>query len=100
VRYGNTGEPFEQKLFADLRDELAERFGGITAYTRAPVRGVWQEIEQVVRDDLISYEIMIETLDENGGANSVSRWKTVSSSNPSLSEPTRSTCVKPNGLLD
>jgi hypothetical protein len=64
VRYGNTGEPFEQKLFADLRDELAERFGGITAYTRAPVRGVWQEIEQVVRDDLISYEIMIKTLDE------------------------------------
>jgi hypothetical protein len=56
VRYSNTGEPFEQRLFADLRGELAERFGGITACTRAPVRGVWQEIEQVVRDDLISYE--------------------------------------------
>ena len=68
VRYGNIGEPFEQKLFADLRDELAERFGGITAYTRAPVRGVWQEIEQVVRDDLISYEIMARDASPAAGA--------------------------------
>ena len=29
-----------------------------------PVRGLWQEREQVVRDDLISYESMIEALDE------------------------------------
>ena len=62
--YSNTGAPFEQKLFTDLRDELVERFGGITAYTRAPVHGLWQECEQVIRDDLIIYEIMVEPWDE------------------------------------
>ena len=62
--YSNTGVPFEQKLFTNLRDELVERFGGITAYTRAPVHGLWQEREQVVRDDLIIYEIMVQAWDE------------------------------------
>ncbi len=28
------------------------------------MRGLWQEREQFVRDDLISYESMIEALDE------------------------------------
>src|ERR1044072_9814182 len=62
--YSNTGAPFQQKPFTDLRDELVERFGGITACTRAPVHGLWQECEQVIRDDLIIYEIMVEPWDE------------------------------------
>jgi hypothetical protein len=56
--------PFEQRLYAEVRNELVDRFGGITAYTRAPVHGLWQESEQIVRDDLIIYEIMVETLEE------------------------------------
>jgi len=55
---------FEQKLYTEVRNELVHRFGGITAYTRAPVHGLWQESEQIVRDDLIIYEIMVETLEE------------------------------------
>jgi hypothetical protein len=61
--YSNSGIPIEQKLFIDVRNELVERFGGITAYTRAPVNGLWQESERLVRDDLIIYEIMVETLE-------------------------------------
>ena len=61
--YSNSGVPFEHKLFNDVRNELLERFGGITAYTRAPVNGLWQESERLVRDDLIIYEIMVETLE-------------------------------------
>ncbi len=63
--YSNSGVPFEQKLFIDVRNELVDRFGGITAYTRAPVNGLWQESERLVRDDLIIYEIMVENLDED-----------------------------------
>ena len=63
--YSNSGFPFEQKLFVDVRTELVDRFGGITAYTRAPVDGLWQESERLVRDDLIIYEIMVENLDED-----------------------------------
>jgi hypothetical protein len=63
--YDNSGVPFDQKLFVEVRDELVERFGGITAYTRAPVNGLWQESERLVRDDLIIYEIMVEDLKED-----------------------------------
>jgi hypothetical protein len=63
--YGNSGVPFEQTLFIEVRNELVDRFGGITAYTRAPVNGLWQESERIVRDDLIIYEIMVETLEED-----------------------------------
>ena len=63
--YNNSGIQFEQKLYTDVRNELVDRFGGITAYTRAPVHGLWQESEQLVRDDLIIYEIMVEKLEED-----------------------------------
>jgi hypothetical protein len=63
--YSNAGVPFEQTLFIDVRNELVDRFGGITAYTRAPVNGLWQESARLVRDDLIIYEIMVEALDED-----------------------------------
>lgn len=63
--YSNSGIPFEQKLFIEVRNELVDRFGGITAYTRAPVDGLWQESARIVRDDLVIYEIMVETLDED-----------------------------------
>lgn len=62
--YSNSGIPFDQVLFIEVRNELVERFGGITTHTRAPVDGLWQESERVVRDDLVIYEIMVDTLDE------------------------------------
>ncbi len=63
--YNNSGMRFEENLYKEVRDELVTRFGGITAYTRAPVHGLWQESKQIVRDDLIIYEIMVETLEED-----------------------------------
>jgi hypothetical protein len=62
--YSNSGMQFDQTLYTQVRNELVNRFGGITAYTRAPVHGLWQESEQIVRDDSIIYEIMVETLEE------------------------------------
>ena len=63
--YDNRGERFESALYRDVRDQLVERFGGLTAYTRAPISGLWQESPgRTVRDDLVIYEIMVETLEE------------------------------------
>ena len=50
---------------SDLPDELVERFGGITAYTRAPVPGLSAKSQQVVRDDLAIYRIVVDALDEH-----------------------------------
>jgi hypothetical protein len=64
--YSNSGQQFSQALYARVRDELVNQFGGITAYTRAPVHGLWQENKSgTVRDDLIIYEVMVTHLDQN-----------------------------------
>jgi hypothetical protein len=61
--YDNAGVRFRPALYNEVRAELVERFGGITAFSRAPAHGLWQDTGQVVRDDLIVYEVMTETLD-------------------------------------
>lgn len=64
--YDNEGRAFETELFARVRRELTERFGGVTAYTRAPASGAWTEADgRVVRDDIFIYEVMLERLDRD-----------------------------------
>ncbi len=60
----NAGRPFPSSLFDATRRELTERFGGLTAYTRAPATGLWKDDEgRVARDDVTVYEVMVERLD-------------------------------------
>ena len=62
--YDNSGEPFPSTHYAAVRTELANRFGGLTAYTRAPAQGVWVDSDgPPKRDDIVVYEVMAETLD-------------------------------------
>jgi hypothetical protein len=61
---GAGGERLPQALFAAVRAELVERFGGLTAYTRAPAKGLWAEAGATVEhDDIVVYEVMAEELD-------------------------------------
>jgi hypothetical protein len=60
----NDGSPQPQRLFAELRDELIERFGGLTAFTRAPAEGLWEaQSGDVERDQVVIFEVIAETLD-------------------------------------
>ncbi len=59
----NQGHPFPGEAYAKVRGELAERFGGITAFTRAPAEGVWKEGSRTSRDDIVVFEIMASALD-------------------------------------
>ncbi|HTL00983.1 MAG TPA: hypothetical protein VL243_02120 [Vicinamibacterales bacterium] len=63
--YDNHGHPFEARDYNQLRSELADRFGGVTAYTRAPARGVWKDdaTGETQRDDIVIFEVMTDTLD-------------------------------------
>jgi hypothetical protein len=62
--YDNNGVKLPASLHHKVRDELAERFGGLTAYTRAPAEGLWKEREdQTHRDDIVVYEVMTPELD-------------------------------------
>jgi hypothetical protein len=60
----NTGAKFSASYFRQVRDELMQQFGGITAYTRSPAHGLWQpEDGTAVHDELVIYEVMAEELD-------------------------------------
>jgi hypothetical protein len=48
-----------------VRDELALRFGGVTAFTRAPAEGLWKGGEgRTSRDEIVVLEVMAADLDE------------------------------------
>lgn len=62
--YDNDQQAQPRALFERVREELVARFGGLTAYTRAPLSGLWQDdTEHTVRDDLVIYEVMTAELD-------------------------------------
>ncbi len=62
--YDNEGHEFEAREYLELRSELADRFGGVTAYMRAPARGVWKgDSGETTRDDIVIFEVMTEELD-------------------------------------
>jgi hypothetical protein len=63
-QYDNSDRPFDAALFAEVRHELIEQFGGVTAYTRAPASGAWTEDDgSVARDDIFIYEVMTDAVD-------------------------------------
>ena len=66
----NEGKPLPRALFRTVAGELAERFGGLTAHTRAPAEGLWKDGPSGTgEDDIVIFEVMAEELDEGW-------WKT------------------------
>ncbi len=64
VRDGSA-HPYPRQLYDALAHDLTERFGGVTAYTRAPATGLWEaESGRKIRDDMVIYEVMAPELDE------------------------------------
>ena len=62
--YDNAGAPLPRPLYGALARELTERFGGLTAHSRAPAERLWRESPgETVRDDIVIYEVMAETID-------------------------------------
>ena len=61
--FNNNGQPVPRDLFRQVGAELTERFGGLTAHTRAPAEGLWQPGTTTVRDDIVMYEVMTNRLD-------------------------------------
>ena len=62
----NDGSDQPRVLFGDLRAELVERFGGLTAFTRAPAEGLWEsESGAAQRDQIVIFEVMTDDLDHD-----------------------------------
>lgn len=61
----NAGVPFPADVLAGIRQSLADRFGGVTAFTRAPAEGLWSpDGNATSRDDIVVVEVMVEDFDE------------------------------------
>jgi hypothetical protein len=65
--YARDGERLPPELFGQVRSELVERFGGLTAYSRSPAKGLWVDEAgagpTVEHDDIVVYEVLVERLD-------------------------------------
>jgi len=68
--YRNDGRLLPPELLKQVRTELKERFGGLTAYTRTPAEGTWEDDQgRTKREDVVIVEVMTETLDRQWWSN-------------------------------
>jgi hypothetical protein len=62
--YDNAGRRLSRESFVEVRDELTERYGGVTAYLRSPAQGTWKvQSGAIDRDEVVMCEVMVEELD-------------------------------------
>ena len=62
-RAGNAGQPFTREDFDRVKEELASRFEGVTAYLQAPAEGLWRQGAQSGGDDIVIFEVMAREID-------------------------------------
>ncbi len=61
----NAGVRFAPSVMAGIRKTLSDRFGGVTAFTRAPAEGSWSpDGGATSTDDIVVVEVMVEDLNE------------------------------------
>jgi hypothetical protein len=59
----NDGRAFAPGMFEALKDELAQRHGGVTAFVQAPAQGRWAPDGAVAsEEDVVIFEVMVENL--------------------------------------
>ena len=57
------GSPVPDSEMQQIVADLAERFGGATAFTRAPAKGLWKTPAAVEEDRIVIIEVMVDDLD-------------------------------------
>jgi hypothetical protein len=58
------GTPIPAGQLELVQSELAELFGGVTAYSRSPAVGEWKHGQNVERDLMVIFEVMVGKIDE------------------------------------
>lgn len=63
--FDNGGKKIAKLHWKSLESELADRFGGVTTYSRAPANGTWKRNgHRKEHDELIVFEVMSARVDE------------------------------------
>ncbi len=61
----NAGRRFDQALYGRVRQELVDRFGGLTAFSRVPAEGLWAEGGEATADEIVIFEVMADLLERD-----------------------------------
>lgn len=62
--HDNHKQAFPAAYFNKVREELIDRFGGVTAFVRSPAVGLWKEhSDETNRDEVVLFEVLTEQLD-------------------------------------
>ncbi|KQU72450.1 hypothetical protein ASC75_23680 [Aminobacter sp. DSM 101952] len=59
----NSGVRFPHKQFEQLKRELADEFGGVTAFIQNPAEGLWREAAGESHDEVVLFEVMTHAID-------------------------------------
>jgi hypothetical protein len=59
----NRGRRISRAAYLRVKNELAERYGGVTAYVQSPAEGQWIDRGRKVRDEVITVEVMTPRAD-------------------------------------
>ncbi|CDX12523.1 conserved hypothetical protein [Mesorhizobium plurifarium] len=59
----NGGQPFPKEDFERVKEELAGRFEGVTAYLQAPADGLWRKGTESNADKIVIFEVMTDEID-------------------------------------
>jgi hypothetical protein len=64
-KFDGRGELIPTAELQELARELAESFGGVTCYLRAPAVGLWQPGGEspIERDEIVIFEVMTGAID-------------------------------------
>jgi hypothetical protein len=62
----NDRQPIGPEQFASVRATLTDQFGGVTAYLRAPAKGLWKRPDgEVDDDDVVMIEVQADSFDRD-----------------------------------
>ena len=64
--YDNNKLSFDKSVFNAIRDDLKNKFGGVTFYRNAPAEGLWSnDTGGTDYDELVTTEVMTDAFDKN-----------------------------------
>ena len=62
----NEGRRFPAERFGEVRRELVDQFGGLTAFTRSPAEGLREAgAGERMRDEVVIFEVMADWIDRS-----------------------------------
>lgn len=62
--YDNVGRKLPRNTFESIRVLLVEKFQGVTTYSHVPAEGLWKEQDEIMKDQILIYEVMADSWDE------------------------------------